>query len=58
MLECEDYIVQHRKISAVCREIARYKILILGISEREWTASGQVRTQAGESIVYNVLWQK
>ena len=38
------------KTAQVCREMAKYKVEILGISECRWTGSGEVRTQTGENI--------
>ncbi|KAL9976159.1 hypothetical protein ACROYT_G013418 [Oculina patagonica] len=40
------------KTAQVCREMAKYKVEILGISECRWTGSGQVRTQTGENIIF------
>ncbi|KAL9958257.1 hypothetical protein ACROYT_G035251 [Oculina patagonica] len=40
------------KTAQVCREMANYKVEILGISESRWTGSGQVRTQTGENIIF------
>lgn len=41
------------KTAQACREMARYKVEILGISECRWTRSGQVRTWTGENIVFS-----
>ena len=35
-----------------CREMATYKVEILGISTCRWAGSGQVRTQTGEKIIF------
>jgi len=40
------------KTAQVCREMAKYKVEILGISECRWTGSGQVRTQRGVNIIF------
>lgn len=40
------------KTAQVCREMAKYKVEILGISECRWTGSGQVRTQTGVNIIF------
>ena len=40
------------KTAQVCREMAKYKVEILGISECRWTGSGEVRTQTGENIIF------
>ncbi|KAL9979214.1 hypothetical protein ACROYT_G016844 [Oculina patagonica] len=40
------------KTAQVCREMAKYKVEILGISECRWTGSGKVRTQTGENIIF------
>ena len=40
------------KTAQVCREMAKYKVEILGISECRWTGSGEVRTQTSENIIF------
>ena len=40
------------KTAQVCREMAKYKVEILGISECRWTGSGQARTQTRENMIF------
>ena len=40
------------KTAQVCREMAKYKVEILGISECRWTGSGEVRIQTGENVIF------
>jgi len=41
------------KTTQVVREMRRYQLDILGISECRWTGSGKVRTNTGETILYS-----
>ena len=41
------------KSAQVMREMRRYHLDILGISECRWTGSGKIRTQTGETIIYS-----
>ena len=40
------------KTAQVCKEMARYKVEILGISECRWTGSEQVSTKTGKNIIF------
>nr|XP_034334819.1 craniofacial development protein 2-like [Crassostrea gigas] len=40
------------KAAQVAKEMARYNIKILGLSEVRWNERGQVRLESGETIIY------
>ena len=41
------------KINQVAREMKRYKIRVLGLSETRWLQSGQLRLSSGEQLLYS-----
>ena len=41
------------KTAQVCKEMRRYNIDILGVSECRWTGFGKMQTQTGETILYS-----
>lgn len=41
------------KTAQVCREMVKYKIDILGISECRWTEVGKIRTQDNQEIIFS-----
>ena len=41
------------RTAQVMKEMRRYKIGILGISEYRWSGSGRSKTQSGETILYS-----
>ena len=41
------------KTAQVVREMQRYNLDILGISECRWSGSGRLKTQTGETILYS-----
>lgn len=44
---------QAGKTLQVAREMKKYKIQVLGISEARWTTSGRVRLSSGEEVLYS-----
>ena len=45
--------IQLEKTAQVVKEMRRYNLDILGISECRWTGSGKIRTSTGETILYS-----
>ena len=41
------------KTAQVCKEMRRYNIDILGVSECRWTGFGKIQTQTGETVIYS-----
>ena len=41
------------KTAQVCREMRKYHLAVLGISESWWNECGKVKTQEGEEILYS-----
>ena len=41
------------KLAQVCKEMKRYNLDILGISETRWTSSGRFTSSTGETILYS-----
>ena len=46
------------KTTQVCREMRRYNLEVLGISECRWMECGKVKTQEGEEILYSGSMEK
>ena len=46
------------KTAQVCREMRRYQLEVLGVSEVRWKECGKVITQEGEVILYSGSMEK
>ena len=46
------------KTAQVCREMRRYRLEVLGISECRWKECGKVKTREGEEILYSGSMEK
>ena len=44
---------QLSKSNQICREMEKYNVNVLGISECRWTGQGRVRLDTGETILYS-----